>query len=237
MLAPVLACRYVAGRVRAAAGRRWLEGLRHPSLPCRSTVPEVRLFAERRLRGVPEPAARALVGWGDGLYDGELRFDVPAPADVLALLARGRRCVSLLNRADGLAFALHDLCHLERFYEPSWRAGQIGFFARLEAATLDSRWPALIAHLDAEWEQEFEHVMCDMNASSVFLWCGLRSRLEKACRRAGHPFAPRLALLVELVAPTDDARAVRSRRSPIEASRRLDAFFAAAAAERIPLPM
>jgi len=215
--------------VRAASGRRWLEGLRHPELPCRSTVPEVRLFAEQRLRGVAERAARALIGWADGRYEVELRFDVPTPAEVLAMSARGRRCVSLLDRADGLAFALHDLCHLERFHEPAWRAGQIGFFARLEQAAADPRWTELCAELDAEWERELEHVMCDMNASSVFLWCGLRSRLEKACARKGHPFAPRLALLVDLLAPTAEAWTVRSRRSPMDASRRLDAFFAAAA--------
>jgi hypothetical protein len=64
---------------------------------------------------------------------------------VLALQARGRRCVCLLDDAaalahgdprhrDGLAFALHDLCHLEKFVAPEHHAGQVGFFRLVERA-------------------------------------------------------------------------------------------------------
>src|SRR5258706_15932358 len=97
MHAAELACVYVAERVRAAGGHRWDQGARKPAIAVASTAPAVRLFAERRLLGVVEPAARALVAWARGERDVVLLFDVPAARDVLALQARGQRCVSLLD--------------------------------------------------------------------------------------------------------------------------------------------
>ena len=86
-----------------------------------------------------------------------LLFEISPARRVLALQARGRRCVCLLDDAvalahgdprhpDGLAFALHDLCHLEKFVAPEHHAGQVGFF-RLVGRALET--PALAA-LDRE---------------------------------------------------------------------------------------
>lgn len=231
--AALSACRFVAERVRASEGRRWLEGLRVPPLPCHSSIPEVRLFAERRLRAVPAPAARALVSWADGQRPVDLFHYVPTARAVLALAARGRRCVSLLHDRsgpDGLAFALHDLCHLEKFVDAQHYAGQVGFFARLQRALENPGWSALEAGFDAEWASERDHVLADMNASPIFLWCGLRSRVRKACHRAGLPFAPRLEHLLDLLALRGSVRAdatmVASRHAPRAASLRLAGFFA-----------
>ena len=58
--------------------------------------------------------------------------------------AQGRRCVALLDdeaarahgdprHPDGLSFALHDLCHLEKFVAPEHHHGQIGFFRAVDA--------------------------------------------------------------------------------------------------------
>jgi hypothetical protein len=219
----IVACRYVIEKVRAGQGRRWLEGVRSPPLPCRSMVPEVRFVAERRMRGVPDEAARALVGWADGARHAVLLGTAPTPRELLALSAHGWRCVSLVD----LEFVLHDLCHLEKFADPEHRDGQIGFFRLLERAMNDARWAAIEEGLDEAWTRERDHVMCDMNASPLFLWCGLRSRLAQACARASKP--ARLDLLIDLLQlPPDLARAVVSRYSSRVASYALARHFAAA---------
>ena len=213
-----MACRYVIDRVRAAQGRRWLEGVRTPPLACRSMVPEVRFVAERRLRGVPVEAARALVGWADGARKAELWRTLPTPRELLALSARGWRCVSLVD----LDFVLHDLCHLEKFSID--HEAQVGFFKTLELAMNDPRWAAIEDGLDEAWGGERDRVMCDMNASPLFLWCGLRSRLAQACARAGVP--DRLDLLIEIMElPPELARTVVSRHSSRAASHALHRHF------------
>src|SRR5262245_4824990 len=57
-----LACAYILDRVRARAGRRWLQAARNPPLPCASASPWVRLFAERELYRIPRAVHDALVG-------------------------------------------------------------------------------------------------------------------------------------------------------------------------------
>src|SRR5262245_39575201 len=101
------ACLYIEARVRRASGHRWLQGPLAPALalPEDGAPPVVRLFAEQRLHRVPSPVARSLVAWARGERRVDLLFHVPTPRDVLALQARGRRCVSLLE--DGIPTAPH----------------------------------------------------------------------------------------------------------------------------------
>ena len=229
-LAAVTACRYVLGHGRVVHGERWFQGPRHPPLRCHTTVPEVRLFAERRLRELPEAAARSLVAWAEGLRPVELYFRPLAAHEVLALSARGRRCVSLLDEPGGLGFAVHDLCHLEKFVAPAHYEEQVGFFALLERALGRAGWAELESGLDAAWVGERDHVLADMNGSSLFLYCGLRSRLAKATVRVGVPFAERLELLVTLLdfegALREAALATSSRWTPPWVSEPLARHFA-----------
>lgn len=229
-----LACRYVAERVRAASGERWVVGPVHPARPCRQVVPEVRLFAERRLRGVPEPAACALVGWADGQRPALLRFDAPPARELLALQARGRRCVSLLDGPGGLDFALHDLCHLEKFTDPAQHREQVGYFALLDRALDQPGWRDVEAGLDEEWGRGRDAVLADMNGSPLFLHCALRSRLEQAAARAGVPSAPRLGIVHALLGLDGPlaaaAAAMSSRKAPGWAAEALLAHFRAAGA-------
>ncbi len=81
--------------------------------------------------------------------------------------------------ADPLAFALHDLCHLEKFVDESTYAGQVGFFAALHRADLEARF----SHLDDAWKKDLEHVSADMNGSPVFLFAALKMKLKMAARR------------------------------------------------------
>lgn len=239
-LAAVTACRYVLGHERAVHGERWLQGPRHPPLPCRSTVPEVRLFAERRLCELPEAAARSLVAWAEGLRPAELYFRPLAAGEVLALAARGRRCVSLLDHPEGLGFAIHDLCHLEKFADPMHHAGQVGFFALLEQALGHAGWAELESGLDAAWKDERDHVLADMNGSSLFLYCGLRSRLAKATARVGVPLTERLELLVTLLGlegtPREAALATASRWTPAAVSEPLEVYLAGVGAAILAAP-
>jgi hypothetical protein len=183
-------CSFVLERVKSSAGARWLQGRARPPIPCTHPSPAVRLFAEHRLHRIEAGVARGLVAIAEGQRDIDLLTYVPRPADVLSLQARGRRCVSLLEdgaitkpHENALAFALHDLCHLEKFVDPEHHVGQVGFFARLEAATKSAAWGPFDRALDDVWRSEFEHVACDMNGSVVFLVAALKMKLKMAVRR------------------------------------------------------
>jgi hypothetical protein len=185
-----LACTYVAERVHRAAGARWLQAERSPAIAVASPAPAVRLFADRELCRVPRAVPSALCAWADGARPVDLLFRVPTPRELLQLQARGRRCVSLLDddvaaapHEDGLAFAVHDLCHLEKFMDPAHHTEQVGFFALLDRGLDHPRFAALQASLDATWKGDRDHVLADMNGSAVFLFLVLKNKLKLALRR------------------------------------------------------
>lgn len=196
MGAAELACVFVADRVRRLSGARWLQGPRRPALDAGPGAPEiVRLFATRELFGLPRAANEALVAWAAGRREVELCFAMPAPRALLSMQARGARCVSLLDDGaappgpkaayggGGLGFAVHDLCHLEKFSDPRHHAGQVGFFAALDRAMGDPRWAEMERGFDARWAEERDHVLADMNGSPVFLFVVLRNKVKLAVRR------------------------------------------------------
>jgi hypothetical protein len=186
-------CEFLAREVRKKNGNRWLQGRWQPPLATTSTTAKsepVRLVAEHRLCGVPRQVAVGLVAAAHGDRPLDVLEHVPSPRELLALQARGRRCVSLLEdesacapHADPLAFALHDLCHLEKLVEPAHYTEQVGFFRAVLAATEDARWPELDARFDDAWRRDFEHVTSDMNGSVIFLFAALQMKLKMAVRR------------------------------------------------------
>jgi hypothetical protein len=199
------ACRYLIERVRARAGRRWCQGPRRPPWPCSSTEEVAQLIARRRLCAVPETAARALSQWVEGRRPA-LRLDyAPPPRVLLAWAARGRRPVSLLEGENGLEFALHDLCHLEKFADPDHYAGQVGLFALLDRVVDEPAWAALEAGLDAAWCAHRDHVLADMNGSAVYLFLVLRARLIEACARIDFPAAERVRQFAAVLGAAADA--------------------------------
>jgi hypothetical protein len=249
-----LACVYVAGRVREIGGPRWLQSARKIPLPCASASAAVRLFAERHLHKIPDVVPRALVAWADGRRPVDLWLTAPTPRNVLALQARGRRCVSLLEAAasDPLAFAVHDLCHLEKFVDPAHHAAQVGFFAAVDRAIDGRGWAALEQGLDDRWERDRDHVLADMNGAGVFLFVVLKNHLKLAVRRMvaaarGTPpsllpagpldaaeasaFGERLDVLLDLLDLGEEAaaaaRALSSRRDSAAAAATLEARFQA----------
>lgn len=263
-----LACVYVAERVRRDAPRCWVQGPRRPVLDAGDRASDlVRIFATRDLYRLPRPVAEALVAWAAGRRQVEVFFSLPPPSAVLALQARGRRCVSLLDDAavppgpiaglprregaygsDGLAFAVHDLCHLEKFTACSHHREQVGFFAALEGAIAHPAWATLERGFDAAWESDRDHVIADMNGASAFLFVVLRNKVKLAVRRRaarerGEPcrsgaldegearaYADAVEVLVEALGLTGDARAaarmMASRHEAEAAGEPLRAFFA-----------
>lgn len=181
---------YLVDRLAQRAGARFRQGARKPPLSRRALGDAVDLIATTRLLELKEPVARAVVAWAEGERRVHLLFAVPTPAELLAWQARGERCVSLLPEGastapheDGLAFAMHDLCHLEKFVEPEHHVGQVGFFAMVHAATGRAGWNDFLARFDEELVREVEHVIADMNGSAVFLFAALKMKLKMAVRR------------------------------------------------------
>ncbi|HEX7664567.1 MAG TPA: hypothetical protein VF407_08655, partial [Polyangiaceae bacterium] len=176
------ACAFVAAHAQKKAPHRWKQGPRKPAWPCDVSAADVRLFAETRVRAVTDPAARALVEAAHGRRPLHVLGRVPTPNEVLALQAKGERCVSLLPddaHPDPLDFALHDLCHLEKFVDAESYEGQVGFFGAVHRANLFERY----AHLDEAFQKDFEHVVADMNGSPIFLFAALKMKLKMAARR------------------------------------------------------
>ena len=183
------ACVYLIDKVRASSGRLFHQGARVPPLASASTSPVVRFMAERRIHRVSTSVARALLAWADG-FPVELLARVPPATEVLALQAKGHRCVSLLPdgaetspHRDVLAFAVHDLCHLDKFIDSEHHRGQVGFFASLQGAVEGGAWGAFAAHFDSAFDRDWQHVAADMNGSSVFLFAALKMKLKMAVRR------------------------------------------------------
>lgn len=170
--------------------RAWRQGARVVPLPCGPGEALAEL-ARVHVFQLAEPAARALCAWSLAPAQALLYRAPLSPVEVLALQARGRRCVSLLAEEEAvryggaLPFACHDLCHLGKFTEPAHYAGQVGFFARLLAASRCAAWEELDRALGPAWVHDRDHVLADMNGASVFLWAALRAKLRLWSQRAG----------------------------------------------------
>src|SRR6185503_10719345 len=94
---------FLLERVRAARGGLWDEGRGRVQPLTSPSGPALQTFAERRIRGVPEAVVRGLFAWDRGERPVDMLFEVPAARRLLALQARGRRCVCLVEDAVALA--------------------------------------------------------------------------------------------------------------------------------------
>lgn len=192
--AATTAATFIIQRTRARHGCRWDQGPRPVPPPYPADQEPFRLLATRRLRGLPECVVHGLLAWSVGQRPVDLLQEIPAATQVLARQATGRRCVSLLEdeaaaahgdprHPDGLSFALHDLCHLEKFVAPADHRGQVGFFACVARALDDPRMRAVEATFDQQWRDDRDYVIADMNGSAVFLFAALKMKLRMAVRR------------------------------------------------------
>ncbi len=210
----VLACTYVLRGAMRTADRRWRQGVRTPVLPVSIDDFAVRTLAERHVYRVESQVAECLVAWAHRNRRLFLRFDIPTPAELLVYQARGERIVSLLPEgvptgleASNFEFALHDLCHAEKFFAPEHFHGQVGFFATVESMLRGAAWAQLTRDFDAAWPAEVDHVVADMNGSPLFLFAALRRKVMNAALRVGQDqFAARAGLCEVLNLPPNVAR-------------------------------
>lgn len=146
----------------------------------------LRTFAERHIAGVREVEARALAAWSLRPSMAIVVAGEMSTHEIVSLQARGQRCVSLDESAppeDGLAYALHDLRHLGKFFQPELHLEQRGFFVRVARALESNAWRELDLALDERWQKDRSAVLADMNGSVVFLFAALKMRLRMAARR------------------------------------------------------
>lgn len=211
----------------------------------------LRVFAERHIAGVREVEACALATWSLRPSMAVVVAGEMSTSEIVSLQAQGQRCVSLneaVSAQDGLAYALHDLRHLGKFFQPELHEEQRGFFVSASRALGSDAWRALDALLDERWQKDRDTVLADMNGSAVFLFSALKMRLRMAARRRywslrGEPgpiaglldageeaeFAPLLELCLDGFAldgsVRDAARAISCRRDAApHAARFVEAF-------------
>ncbi len=147
-------------------------------------------LSRRRLRGLSEQGRLAVLGLARGTHLAEVAARPFTAREVLALQARGRRCVSLLPAgvelgpyASAFEFCAHDLAHLAKLFEPAHRRGQLGFFRLLHEGVV-SGLAGLEARHDPRFTADVEAVGADTNGSAVFAFASLVMKLKMASRRA-----------------------------------------------------
>ena len=251
---------FVLAAVQKQAGTRWNQGPRQVPFEVYSQCNEaLSIIGQRRLFGVSEPAAFAICAWHRGERPVHLISRIPSAREMLRVQARGERYVSMLpdheaaahgdpRHPDGLSFALHDLCHLEKFVDPEHHAGQVGFFVSLDQALSKAGWLDLEAGFDSRWHADRDYVFADMNGSALFLFAALKMKLKMAVRRQvaaseglvqpergpltpleRAAYEPRRDLLLSLLGMPDDVasagREVSARRCEPQAAAKLLAWF------------
>lgn len=185
-----LCANFLVREAALIAGPRVRQGVREAPAYVPSDAPALALLARQRMWRLPDVVLSELLAWMAGQRIVELRFDTPTPLELLAMQARGARVVSLLppeadtgRHASALEFAVHDLCHLGKFYDPELHLEQVGFFAALLSAADTSPWCQMEAGLEPGWVGERDYVMADMNGSALFSLLSLKARLRAAVRR------------------------------------------------------
>src|SRR4051794_13410558 len=92
------AAAFLLERVRATRGRMWDQGARPaPAEPPAGAA--LRVFATRRVRGIPELVADGLLAWARAGRPGDLVAHIPGAREILQRQSLGRRCVSLIDDA------------------------------------------------------------------------------------------------------------------------------------------
>lgn len=145
------------------------------------------LFSSFAFKATPETVNRAILSWSNGSYGLELMFRIPTPVEVLDQQKQGRRCVTVITKAnqlknyilgerDALSFTMHDLIHADHFYHHNESyQGQLGFYGFLDHCMKENYFTT---QLESEkFQGEFEYLIADMNAYAVHLMKCLKSAL------------------------------------------------------------
>jgi hypothetical protein len=143
------------------------------------------------LKGVRLDSHMGMLGWLEGRYPLELRYDIPTPGEMLDIQCEGRRFVSLLKNpeekyraigrhAGAYEFLLHDLEHAHKFFgDPFLLRAQIAFFRFLKAKI-----PAFSPWMDDPlFMKDLHYLMSDMNSHPVHLFKYLKAVVLTAALR------------------------------------------------------
>ena len=172
------------------SGKRTLQGVRHPAFAIGAASPGLARIAAHRVRNVPELALYALAKWSVGASC-QLLTSVPKPQELLAMQARGIRCVSLVGadaaiapHASPLAFAIHDLCHLGHFFDEAYYFEQVGCFDAIHRLFANPTWDCIQSSFDESWRVRRDYISADTNGSAIYILSMLKLHLQAAIDRA-----------------------------------------------------
>jgi hypothetical protein len=153
------------------------------------------------LHSVPHSARYTLANWylatGNTPVDLVLFINkIPSSKQVLDLQASAKRCVTLisdkldalvLGERDPFSFLLHDLVHAYKMFSNEYLLkGQIGFYKALlriyahEKLKMELK---LLLKSDAQFSEEFDYLIADMNSHPRHLLCYLKAILINAFKR------------------------------------------------------
>lgn len=143
------------------------------------------LLSAYQLKGVRQDSQDGLHGWLRGQYPLTLRFDIPAPLEMLEAQCEGERFVTMLTDADAqfrpigrhdgaFAFLLHDLEHAHKFFGDRARfRGQVAFFRHMKEALNSGILNELTA--DERFAGELAYLISDMNSHPLHLFKYLKA--------------------------------------------------------------
>ncbi|ORX77218.1 hypothetical protein K493DRAFT_308921 [Basidiobolus meristosporus CBS 931.73] len=160
------------------------------------------VFKYAAVYGVERYVNQAIVNLALGSPTIHLLFHIPSAVRVLKFQAEGSRIVTCFLKAteleqiltdtyppyesrDVVGFMIHDLKHLQAFFEPSLYFEQVGF-AHCLASTLE--YPGLREFFsDPYFAADFDHCISDMNSASIHLLSFLKAKWISAFHRSIYP--------------------------------------------------
>lgn len=152
------------------------------------------LWATRAFKATPEAVNRAILCWSEEKYPLVLMERIPSVEEVLEQQVRGQRCVTIFRQAsqlaklvlgerDPLGFTFHDLIHADHFFHDNELArGQIGFYRQMKDLLVRGELAPFMAR--AEFPEDLEYLLADMNSHPVHLWKCFKAICKMADFRA-----------------------------------------------------
>ncbi len=149
------------------------------------------LFCHNILSGIPLVVNQTLTAWHDGDLPLILLERIPLPKEVLEQQLKGERSVTMITKEknlgqyvfgerDPLSFLIHDLQHAAKFYfHPKAYSSQVGFYRFIYPFMSDPKLLSLLQE-DAQFKNEFEYAISDMNAYCLHLLKHINAAFREA---------------------------------------------------------
>ncbi|MFZ4713303.1 MAG: hypothetical protein ACOYL6_06315 [Bacteriovoracaceae bacterium] len=148
------------------------------------------------LRGIPNVVNTTLLQWHHDIIPLILLFKIPKPNEVLWDQMQGKRSVTMitseaglskyvLGERDPLSFLIHDLQHAAKFYSNKDSfIGQLGFYRFIHKLAENEELNLLLSE-DAQFRENFEYAISDMNAYSVHLVKHINNSFKEVNKKLG----------------------------------------------------